>query len=134
MSYEDKTLEDLDGEIWGEPNYNSSLVTTCYRLRRVPLRDFTVEDLRLMIGQEIGLEYLIPIALARLEKMPFAEGDFYPGDLLSNVMDVNRGFWKQHPKLRQKLKSIVERAINQLNALDDEEIRESLKEKLNAFG
>lgn len=55
ISNEDKTLEELDGEKWGEPSYDSYLVTNCHRLRRIPLKDFSVEDLRLMIGQGIGL-------------------------------------------------------------------------------
>ena len=47
----------------GNAAYDSSLVKNCYRLRRVPLKHFRIEDLRLMIGQEIGLKYLLPIAL-----------------------------------------------------------------------
>ncbi len=134
VSDEDKTLEELDGENWGEPDYNSYLVTNCYRLRRVPLKDFTIEDLRLMMGQEIGLKYLVPVVLERLEENPLAEGDFYPGDVLKNVLEVSRAFWEQHPKLRQKMHSIVESAVIQIDAADDDEIKELLKEKLNAFG
>jgi hypothetical protein len=59
----DKTLEQLDGDVWRLPEYNSALVLNCYRLRRVPLKEFTVEDLQLMIGQDLSLEYLIPIAI-----------------------------------------------------------------------
>lgn len=46
-----KTLDELEGETWGEPEFNSSLVIRCDELRRKPLKDFSVEDLRLMIGQ-----------------------------------------------------------------------------------
>jgi hypothetical protein len=61
-----KSLQQFDGEDWGEPTFDSHLVSECHRLHRVPLRDFTVEDLRITIGQQIGLDYLIPLALERL--------------------------------------------------------------------
>jgi hypothetical protein len=52
---ENSTLEQLEGDGWGEPSYPSHLVTECHRLRRIQLREFTVENLRIMIGQNIGL-------------------------------------------------------------------------------
>ena len=50
-----KSLQELERDGWGQPDYDSHLVQTCHRLRRVPLADFTTEDLRIMIGQKIGL-------------------------------------------------------------------------------
>ena len=67
-----KSLQDLEGVDWGEPTFPSHLVTTCHRLHRTPLQDFTVEDLRIMIGQQMGLPYLVPLALERLRVNPFA--------------------------------------------------------------
>jgi len=135
LSYEDKTLEELDAENWAEPDYPSYLVTTCHRLRRVPLGNFVTEDLRIMIGQQIGLKYLLPLALDRLEEDPFAEGDFYPGDLLRSVLGVNLAFWQGHPDLRQRMDAIIVRAKPQIAArVEDNEIQATLKANLNAFG
>ena len=50
-----KSLQELEQDNWGEPPYNSYLVTTIHRLRRKPLAEFATEDLRIMIGQRIGL-------------------------------------------------------------------------------
>jgi hypothetical protein len=105
-----KSLQQLDGEDWGEPAYNSHLVTECHRLRRVPLCRFTVEDLRIMIGQHISLEYLMPLALEHLRADPFAEGDYYPGDLLSVVLRVGRDVWQQHPDWRGEVAGIAQRS------------------------
>jgi hypothetical protein len=58
-----KTLQELEGQDWGDSDFPSYLVRTCHALRRKPLRDFTVEDLRIMIGQNIGLNYLMPLAI-----------------------------------------------------------------------
>ena len=102
-----KSLQDLDGQDWGEATFPSYLVRTCHALRRKPLREFTVEDLRIMIGQNIGLEYLVPLAIERLQRDPFAAGDFYPGDLLGSVLKVQSSFWQQRPDLRQAVEAIV---------------------------
>jgi len=102
-----RSLQELDGQDWGEATFPSYLVRTCHALRRKPLRDFTIEDLRIMIGQNIGLEYLVPLAIERLQRDPFAAGDFYPGDLLGNVLTVESSFWQQRPDLRQAVEAIV---------------------------
>jgi hypothetical protein len=88
----DKSLQELEQSDWGEPTYDSHLVTTVHRLRRVALREFSVEDLRIMIGQSIGLPYLVPLALQHLRKDPLAEGDFYPGDLLKGCSQSTQRF------------------------------------------
>ena len=54
------TIEKLESDYRGDSDeYYSGLVKTCHTLRKKPLKDFTVEDLRIMIGQNIGLKYLI---------------------------------------------------------------------------
>lgn len=50
-----KTLQELEGQIWGEPNFSSHLVTTCYELRKKPIVDFTVEDLRIMMNKDFWI-------------------------------------------------------------------------------
>ncbi len=106
-----KSLQQLEGEDWGEPTYPSHLVCECHRLRRIPLREFTVENLRIMIGQNIGLQYLVPLALERLQTDPYAEGDMYPGDLLVSVLRSDAEFWRRRRELRQQLAEISERTI-----------------------
>jgi hypothetical protein len=106
-----KSLQQLDGQDWGEPTFDSHLVAECHRLRRVPLRDFTVEDLRITIGQNIGLEHLVPLALERLHGDPFAEGAYYPCDLLVSVLGAEARFWQSHLELRGQLVAITERVI-----------------------
>jgi hypothetical protein len=118
----DLTLEDVEGVRWGEPEFDSSLVRRCHELRRIPMRSFTVEDLRLLIGQKIGLSVLLPLALERLERDPLAEGDRYAGDLLAAVLRVNSDFWRRHPDLHTRLEGVVLR----LTAEQREEVRPSL--------
>lgn len=103
------TLDQLDPPAWGEPDFDSGLVQTCHRLRRKPIGEFTVEDLRIMIGQQIGLRWLMPLALEVLERDPLAEGDFFPGDLLSAALRSPVEFWAEEPGLRSRLSAVLER-------------------------
>ncbi len=124
-----KTLQELEGKDWGEPNFASHLVTECHRLRRVPLCELTTEDLRIMIGQQIGLEYLIPLAIERLRDDPLAEGDFCPGDLLQNVLRADSRFLVDHLDYRRAIADIVARAFASLQSLEESE-RESTEKVL----
>ncbi|WP_223147802.1 contact-dependent growth inhibition system immunity protein [Actinotalea sp. JY-7885] len=83
----DLSLEELEGDRWGEPPPGSTfLITRVTQLRRVPVGSLDTEGLRIMIGQGVGLPVLIPRALAVLRRDPLAHGDFYPGDLLAAVV------------------------------------------------
>ncbi|RKR81542.1 hypothetical protein BDD43_1689 [Mucilaginibacter gracilis] len=107
---------------WGNSiEASTSLIKRCIDLSRIPISDFSVEDLRLMIGQQEGLRYLIPVAIEILSYDLFAEGDFYPGDLLNSVLDVDFEFWKKNKVLWQQ--------VNQLILGKEEELR---KERISA--
>jgi hypothetical protein len=69
-----KSIEELENSVWPEPEWDSHLVTECNRLKKKPIDEFTVEDLRIMIGQNTGTEHLLPIAVDVIEKNPWAEG------------------------------------------------------------
>ena len=75
----------------------TELVARCIALRSKPLQEYTVEDLRLSIGQRIGLTWLVPLALAQLQLNLYAEGDYYPGDLLSSVSQLPDSYWQENP-------------------------------------
>ena len=58
-------------------------------MRRKPLRDLTDEELRLAISQKMGLRFLMPLAVERLEADPLVAGDMYEGALLGVVLSQN---------------------------------------------
>ena len=113
------TIEELEGDRWPEPDFPSHLVCECHRLRKLQLRLFTIENLRIMLGQDIGSRYLVPIALEHLEAEPLVAGDFYPGDLLCNVLSLPHGFWRDNPELRARVAAVAARAINLTMGEDD---------------
>jgi hypothetical protein len=113
------SIEELEGERWPEPDFDSHLVRECHRLRKLQLRLFTVENLRIMLGQDIGSRYLVPIALGHLEADPFVAGDFNPGDLLCSVLSLPRGFWSAHCELRTRVAAVAARAMDLASANDE---------------
>jgi hypothetical protein len=108
------TLEQLDGERWGEPPYNSYLVKRTHELRTVPLNKFTTEDLRMMIGQKFSLDYLIPLALDVLAEDPMAEGHHYPGALIESILKVDPQFWEFNKDLWLKANRLVKQSKQKL--------------------
>jgi hypothetical protein len=124
-----RTLQELEGADWGEPDFHSSVVINVHRLRRVPLKDFLIEDMRLMISQQVGLSYVVPLAIEQLTDDPLAEGDFYAGDLLCAVLRISDTFWRQHPAWRQQVFTLITQAIDRLRTLKDWE-RDSLEDQL----
>lgn len=103
----EQTLDQLENQVWGPSTLDSNLVSTCHRLRKKPIGEFSTEDLRIMIGQAIGTQFLVPLALERLAKDPLIEGDFYPGDLLSSILTLPNSFWPLHTKLHAQLEHIL---------------------------
>ena len=85
---------------------DSYLITTLHKLRSKPVGDFTTEDLRIAIGQGFGLPFLVPLAIEKLEEDIFAEGDFYEGDLLRNVLAIDASFWKQNRALWRVMRNL----------------------------
>jgi hypothetical protein len=109
------TLDTVDPPAWGPaPLDATSLIKRCHELRTKPLVDFTVEDLRIMIGQQVALNRLVSLALKRLQANPLVEGDYYPGDLLASVLRVDGAYWERSPDLdvsvRQLTRDFLERS------------------------
>jgi hypothetical protein len=97
-------------------------------LRRKPLSEFTTEDLRIMIGQQIALPVLLPLAVTVLAADPLAEGDFYPGDLLNAVVRLPQAAWHSAPGHRDRLTEALH-----ATPLITEETSSSLRDAVTAF-
>ncbi|MEY2244000.1 contact-dependent growth inhibition system immunity protein [Streptomyces sp. BF23-18] len=106
--HRDRSLEELEGDRRPAPSADDTrLVATALALRRRPIGELTVEDLRLLIGQDIGLPYLLPLALEVLRRNPMAEGHMYEGDLLSAVLTRDSAAWTTFPEVGRELRVIV---------------------------
>ncbi|QAA83237.1 hypothetical protein EI546_11090 [Aequorivita sp. H23M31] len=107
---QNKSLEELENDYWDEEiEFPSDLVIKCHKYRKIPIKNLTIEHLRLLISQQIGTEYLIGIALEKLEQNILTEGDFYEGDLLISVSSLPTEFWAEKQNKFRTYKSLVER-------------------------
>jgi hypothetical protein len=95
------------------------MMARCHALRKLPIGQLAPGDLRILIGQGIGIEYLMPLALELLFKNPLIEGDYYPGDLLSAAMSTDRAFWSLHSDERARLGQIAAKLRSELAATDE---------------
>jgi hypothetical protein len=107
------TLTQLEEHDWGPPTYDSHLVTTIHALRYKPIGQFTVEDLRISLGQKMSVEILLPLALEQLELDPLVSGDFFEGDLLRNVVQCEEQ-WPCDAETLERIRMILRRAIEEL--------------------
>ncbi|GAA1029611.1 MULTISPECIES: contact-dependent growth inhibition system immunity protein [Amycolatopsis] len=102
------SLEQIENSDWGDPPADATrLIETVHRLRRKPIGLLTAEDLRLLLGQDVGVPILLPRALTMLEEDPLCEGDLYPGDLLASALRVPPSHWHARPEHLERLERVI---------------------------
>lgn len=104
------TLEQLEGDVWPEPDVHTSLIDTCHRLRRVPIDLLAPGDIRILLGQRIGVRHLVPRAIDFLDADPLIDASYFPGDLLTAVLRADDNRFRGFPAIRNQLLIISSRA------------------------
>ena len=133
-----KSLEALEKSVWSsldETEQESYLITECNRLRKIPLKEFEPEDFRILIGQDIGLNFLIPLAIDLLKKDILIEGDFYPGDLLSVTLRCDTKYWKENKNNWKEVSQLFLANSEKIHSSDeiDWDIKKDLKRYFKNF-
>ena len=124
----ERSIDQIEGEVWPEPTLKSHLAMECYRLRKIPLSEFRTENLRILIGQKIALHLLVPLAIDTLEEDLFAEGMMYKGDLLHVVSKLPNSFWVEHVDLNNRIVEL-RILIEELYSMIRDEILPALQER-----
>lgn len=114
-----KSIEDLENDYWQDIAFPTGLVERCYQYRRIPIGNLTAGQIRTLISQQIGLKFLVPLALVLLKKDILMETEFYEGDLLAAVLKADAIFWKQHPDVRSAILQLIEVQKQQLDKSED---------------
>ena len=130
---ETKSIEQLEKDYWKEPSeFPTDLVKKCYEYRKISIAELTDEQIRLLISQQIGTEYLIGVALEKLERNILTEGDFYEGDLLVAVSGLPTEFWTEKQSEFRTFKNLVERNSELIKTELGEKKFDRINEKIKA--
>ena len=127
----------MENDYWPDLEYYpTKLVENAHSLRRIPICELDVKDIRFLIGQNIGVKYLVPIALNILEADILVDAFYYPGDLLmARLLKLQEEYWKESPAERARLVYLLRKSKEMLSdtELIDEETRIDLAGTVNDF-
>jgi hypothetical protein len=109
-----------------------------YTLHDKPISELDFSDIRFLITQNSGLEYLVPIAIEKLREDLFLETEYYPGDLFYSLLLINNSpnYWETHPEEKDELIKLYgdqKQALGGLDLTDEliQKIKEGYKDFLN---
>lgn len=132
----EKSIEELEKDYWvTPPSFQTELVKSVFFLRKKPLIDFDSNDLRILISQNIGLKYLVPKAISRLEENVLEEALYYPGDLLFALLNIDHTFWLQDDFEKNHFVSLVKKSKPNIidSVVINDDIREDLINSMDRF-
>jgi hypothetical protein len=96
-----------------------------------------LSDIRFMISQNVGLEYLVPLAIEKLTADIFLEATFYEGDLLFallTIINLEPNYWHSHLNQKQDLINLFESNKKNLKKLKTtSEIRKKINDAFTRF-
>ena len=83
----------------------------------MPISEFTVDDIRFMIVQGVGLKYLLIEAIELLSQDLLTEGSYYEGDLFNAVLKLDKGQWGQASELWDKVDILIKDQVEHLRTI-----------------
>ncbi|WP_255724187.1 contact-dependent growth inhibition system immunity protein [Terrimonas ginsenosidimutans] len=103
---ENKSIDQLQS-IHISTDAPAGITSRCLQCMRIPIKDLSKEQVRLLLSQDIGTIFLLDKTIQILEEDILADGDFYPGDLLSALLNVSEVYWKSNSDLAGRLYSLL---------------------------
>lgn len=128
-----KTIEELENDFWPLVDFPTGLVEKCYLYRKISVNKLLTGQIRLLIGQDIALPILIPIAIEKLNSNMLEEGGLYPGDLLSAVISVDNNYWANNPDQKKQLVELIKKQIDSHNMEDEHFVSRKLIREISSF-
>ncbi len=134
-----KSISELENWKWKNeiPTRETHSGTECrfYELHKIPLLKLDLSDMRFLIGQNTGLEYLVPYAIDKLKDDIFIEAEYYQGDLFCALASINNepNYWSSHKKKKQQLIDLYSEQKRSLGTIEEEEIIQKIKEAYKEF-
>ena len=116
-----KSIESLEKQNYGPvPPDESSIVQRLWRLRKTPINELQVDDIRFMIIQGIGLKYFLFEAIDLLKENLLTEGNYYEGDLLNAVLQIEKVQWGQLKEHWDNVDALIKDKLDYLRTIEPE--------------
>jgi hypothetical protein len=90
------------------PRFTSSLIENIERLQDMHPSQYTIEDLCEIIGQQMNLGSVTPIAIGKLRADPLSRVGLYTGELLRLMLNIDQGHWRNRQDQKTELRAIIE--------------------------
>ena len=100
-------------------DFPNSMVKRVGKLRNVPLEELEPDDLRFLITQNLGLSYLVPLAIDKLKFNPMLQTLYYPGDLLLTLTKIDSNFWEGHANTKVNFVALLKAAKEYVEGYKD---------------
>ena len=137
MTKETRSLEELEGHAWRQPaDRASGILRRCFAARKIPLDELNDADLRLLIGQDIGLAFTVPLAIERLERDLLLKAEHYKGDLLTALLSASPAFFRGEPSIVDRVRKMLGRVpslLDNLDVVDYDTTSEAIEEAVAFF-
>ena len=118
-----KSLLQLKREKFRDFTWDFDPFPSGYQLRHWPLERLTDEHLWVLIRQSIGLDYLVVLALEKLEQNALLKAHRSEGDLLSAVLCADALVWKRNPHYRARVTRLWSKISVRLLAKQTPDVR-----------
>lgn len=118
-----KSLLQLKREKFRDFTWDFDPFPSGFTLRTLPLRLLTEEHMWILIRQSIGLDYVVPLALEKLEVNPLLKSKRTEGDLLSAVLCADALVWKRNPEYRKRVTQLWSKVSVRLVVKQTPEVR-----------
>lgn len=129
-----KSIQELENDYWPDYEYPTGLVHKCHEYRKIPLGTLTIEQIRVLISQNIGLVYLMPIALQTLKKNILTEVSLYEGDLLAAILRVENQYWTIYPQIKNQVVVLLDAQRKNIEKKNIENTHRQILKIIDQFG
>jgi hypothetical protein len=108
-NWRNKALEKLENDYWGNPPDGSYLIKRTHEIRTLPLSVLTNDDIAMMIRQKFSLDYMLPLAIDKLQIDILAHGETgTEGAIMDAVLRMPASFWKQNSDYWMVIKTMLD--------------------------
>ena len=131
MEPTEKSIEELENDFWPDrKEYPTGLIERCHIYRKIKLKDLQIHQIKTLLIQDIGSEYLMPIVLERMEKDITEEDDYDGSSFLQSIDSFSDQIFRRKPELRTATSELLDRKQSEIEHLIGRKKYERIKRKM----